>query len=83
MLLQSPGYFVFATVFPYRSVSAETLQLFLVPFCVMGMIEVISYGASKDQWDVTMAQIVKFASASLHLILEQRLTHPHVAGQCH
>ncbi|KAI4249064.1 MAG: hypothetical protein LQ352_005733 [Teloschistes flavicans] len=37
-------------------------QLLLIPFTVLGMVTVISYGASSHQWNITLDQVIHFAS---------------------
>lgn len=49
-------------------------QLLLIPFCVMGMVTVVSYGASNHQWNVTLAQVIHFASVK---------APSYTVGMCH
>ncbi|KAL8767435.1 MAG: hypothetical protein Q9194_005980 [Teloschistes cf. exilis] len=37
-------------------------QLLLIPFVVLGMVTVVSYGASSHQWNITLDQVMHFAS---------------------
>lgn len=36
----------------------------MVPFCALGLQDVLRYGASKHQWNVNLVQIVRYANVS-------------------
>ncbi|KAL8952410.1 MAG: hypothetical protein Q9222_001687 [Ikaeria aurantiellina] len=48
--------------FKWEDYTAILAWALLIPFGILGLITVLDYGASKNQWNVTMLQVEHFAS---------------------